>query len=384
MTHEQILNKTAEVASKVVAGEAPAADASGEWMKKTMRAMQEAGLGGMVIPTEAGGLGHGLLALAQVCEILGKESGSAGLCFGMHCVGAAVIAAKATDQQKQLFLEPICSGKHITTLALSEPGTGAHFYIPQTELQAVNGAQYKVTGAKTFITNGGHADSYVVSTAAAEKNAPIDQFSCVVVPGNADNLLWGKPWNGLGMRGNSSLSAELKGILIPADHILGEKGDQLWYIFNVVAPYFLIAMAGTYLGIAQGALDAATHHLANRVYTHSGQSLGQNSILQHRLGTLWAHVESTRRLIYYAASEGDKGNASAIPAILSAKATVGNTAVSVVNEAMTLMGGIAYREDAKMGRLLRDARAAHVMAPTTDMLYTWIGRSMLDMPLLTE
>lgn len=384
MNHEQILLKTTEVARTVAAKEAITADDNSEWMRDTMRAMQKAGLGGLVIPLEMGGLGQGLHTLVQVCEILGMESGSAGLCFGMHCVGAAVIASKATEAQKKLFIDPICRGEHITTLALSEPGTGAHFYIPQTGLLSAGKDKFKVTGSKTFITNGGHADSYVVSTVAAEPNAPADQFSCVVIPSDAKGLAWGRPWHGLGMRGNSSLSAELKNIEIPSDHILGEQGDQLWYVFNVVAPYFLMAMSGTYLGIAQGALDEAREHLSNRVYGHSGQSLSQINLLQHRLGMLWSQVEKTRRLIYYGAAEGDKGNANAIPAILAAKAEVGNTCVNVVNEAMTLMGGIGYRESSKMGRLLRDARAAHIMSPTTDLLYTWIGRALLDMPLLSE
>jgi alkylation response protein AidB-like acyl-CoA dehydrogenase len=384
MTQEQILQKVTDIAATVVAREAPAVDAGDVWMKETMRSLQEAGLAGLVIPSDMGGLGQGLLSLTKVCEILGRESGSAGLCFGMHCVGSAVIAAKATEEQKKMFIEPICRGEHITTLALSEPGTGSHFYIPETGLLELNEKEYKVSGSKTFVTNGGHADSYVISTVAAERNAPADQFSFVVIPHRSNGLLWGDPWTGLGMRGNSSLSAELKDIVIPASHILGEKGDQLWYIFNVVAPYFLMAMAGTYLGIAQGALDEATRHLSKRVYAHSGQSLAQNNLLQHRLGVLWAEVERTRRLIQYAAYEGDLGNTDVIPAILAAKAEVGNTAVNVVNEAMTLMGGIAYRDSSKMGRLLRDARAAHVMAPTTDMLYTWIGKSLLDMPLLSE
>ncbi|WP_231082431.1 acyl-CoA dehydrogenase family protein, partial [Staphylococcus aureus] len=83
---------------------------------------------GLVFPAECGGLGQGLFALARICEELGKSYASVGLCYGMHCVGTAVIAAKATPWQKEHYLEPIAAGRHITTLALSEPGTGAHFY----------------------------------------------------------------------------------------------------------------------------------------------------------------------------------------------------------------------------------------------------------------
>jgi alkylation response protein AidB-like acyl-CoA dehydrogenase len=71
-------------------------------------------------------------------------------------------------------------------------------------------------------------------------------------------------------------------------------------------------------------------------------------------------------------------------ALLSAKAEVAECAVAVSNEAMTLAGGIGYGENARIARCLRDARAAHVMAPTTDILRTWTGRAVLGQPLLAE
>jgi alkylation response protein AidB-like acyl-CoA dehydrogenase len=301
----------------------------------------------------------------------------------MHCVGAAVIAAKATKAQQKHFLEPIVRGEHLTTLALSEPGTGAHFYYPQTQLLP-SPEGFVVKGEKTFVTNGGYADSYVVSTMGADPEAAVHEFSCVVVEKQATGLVWGPAWHGLGMRGNSSRSLLLQNISIPNQNLIGESGDQLWYVFQVVAPYFLTAMAGTYLGIAQAAFEEARNHLMQRSYSHSGVSLNQISLLQHRLGMLWAKVERTRRLIYYAAQAGDQGEANALLALLSAKAEVAHCAVEVVNEAMTLSGGMAYREHSRFDVLLRDARAAHVMSPTTDLLYTWMGRALLEQPLLGD
>jgi alkylation response protein AidB-like acyl-CoA dehydrogenase len=143
-------------------------------------------------------------------------------------------------------------------------------------------------------------------------------------------------------------------------------------------------MAGTYLGIAKSALDHAQRHLKERRYSHTGGALGEVTVLQHRLGRLWAEVERTRRLCYFAAEEADAQGSQAIPALCAAKAEVGNAAVSVTNECMTLLGGQGYREGAALQRLLRDARAAHVMSPTTDILYTWAGRSLLGLPLLGE
>ncbi len=379
-----LIQKATEISQEVVKKESHVADEEGVWVEKSMAALKQAGLTALTVPVECGGHGHGLYALARICEELGKGYASTGLCYGMHCVGTAVIAAKATDWQKKTYLEPIAKGHHLTTLSLSEQGTGAHFYFPQTSLMPLSDSNFLINGAKTFVTNGGQVDSYVLSTVGASDIAAPDQFSCIILDEGTEGMQWGKEWDGLGMRGNSSRSLKLENVQVSDKQILGEKGDQLWYVFNVVAPYFLIAMSGTYLGIAERALLEAKNTLARRMYSHNGTGLAQVSLLQHRLGTLWAKVERTRQLIYNAALLGDKGDESAVLSILAAKAEVASCAVDTVNEAMTLSGGIAYENNGLLGMLMRDARAAHVMAPTTDILYTWIGRALLDQPLLSD
>lgn len=126
----------------------------------------EAGLLGLQVPVDQGGLGQGLLGLCVLTEAIARACPSSALCYGMHCVATAVIAAKATDHQREHYLKEIAAGRHVTTLALSEQGTGAHFYLPETRLDA-DGEDFIVEGTKQFVTNGGHADSYVVSTVAA-------------------------------------------------------------------------------------------------------------------------------------------------------------------------------------------------------------------------
>jgi alkylation response protein AidB-like acyl-CoA dehydrogenase len=334
-----------------------------------------------VVPREDGGGGLGLRALAGVCETLGEACASTALCFGMHNVATAVIAAKPTERQRKEFLRPIAAGEHLTTLALSEPGTGAEFWLPQTKLTS-EADGWLVNGEKSFVTNGSRADSYVLSTVAADPDAPPGEFSNVVVWHDSPGLSWHGSWDGIGMRGNSSLAARLTDVPVGPDALLGAPGDQIWYVFEVVAPYFLTAMAGTYLGVAQAALNEAVEHVKQRRHTHTGRSLAGEPVLQHRLGVLWSQVQSTRRLVHWAADEADSGGPDALPALTSAKAQVADTAVSVVNEAMTLVGGIGYRDRSPLERHLRDARAAHVMSPTTDILRTWTGRALLDVPLL--
>lgn len=382
---KESLRVVREIAESVVRPNAEAWDRAASWPEPAMRALQAAGFGGLVVPEAAGGMGQGLSALLDVCEALGREDASTGLCFGMHCVATACIAAKASREQRDRLLAPIAAGRHLTTLALSEPGSGSHFYLPQTVMQkSADGRSYTIDGRKCFVTNGGRADSYVVSTVSKDDEAPAGHFSLVLVAGDSAGLEWGEAWSGWGMRGNSSAAVELRQVKVSANDRLGSEGDQIWYVFSVVAPYFLAAMAGTYLGVASHALALSTAHLKRRHYAHSGGRLAEVSVLQHRLGQLWARVASTQQLCRWAAVTADRGGDHALEAMCSAKAEVARTVIAVTNECLSLAGGQAYRDGSVLQRLLRDARAADVMSPTTDILYTWIGRSLLGLPLLGE
>lgn len=381
---ENILALTREVALNELTPRAEEVDREGKWPRASICALQKSGLAGLVVPSHLGGQGFGLSGVAKVCEILGKACPSTAMCFGMHLVGSAVVSAKATPEQEEKFLIPIAKGEHLTTLSLSEPGTGVNLYIPEAELKPNESGGYILNGKKSFVTNGGHADSYVVSTVTPNPDSPLGQFSAVMVNNDADGVEWQHQWEGMGMRGNSSRDVELKDVHIPQSHLLGEEGDQIWYIFEVVVPYFITAMAGTYLGIATAAVEEVVEHLKSRKHSHSGTSLAHQPVVQHRLGQLWAKVERIRQLLYSAATKGDANTSESTLSLFAAKAEVGDTAVEVVNEVMTLMGGTAYGKNAKVARLLRDVRAVQVMAPTTDQLRTWTGRALLDVPLLGD
>ena len=369
-----------EVGRTVVAPRAAEVDETGAWPEHSMSALAAAGLMGVQVPETLGGHGQGLLALAVLTETLGQYCSSSAICYGMHCVGTAVIAAKPTQHQREHYLRRIAAGDHITTLSLSEPGTGVHFYLPQTDLARNEQGEFVVRGVKHFVTNGGFADSYVVSTRATR--ASEGEFSCVIVDSGTPNIEWEGTWDGIGMRGNSAITMRLDDARVPAENLLGEEGEQIWYVFEVVAPYFLIAMAGTYAGIARAAIDYALNHLRSRLHSHTGDPLSNIDVLQHRVGFLWSRLEATRQLMLNAARLGDAGDPDALPSILSAKAEVADTAVMIVNEVMTLAGGLAYRENGALARMLRDVRASHVMAPTTDVLRLWTGRALLGQPLL--
>jgi isovaleryl-CoA dehydrogenase len=370
-----------EVARAVLAPNAADVDKQARWPAESMRALGTAGLLGLHVGADLGGRGEGMLALAVVTEELGRACGSTALVYGMHCVGSKVIEVKATEAHVERYLAPIAAGEHVTTLALAEPGTGVHFYLPRATFRR-DDSGFVVNGEKSFVTSGGHADSYVMSVVGEGFEMDPGTFSCVLVDGDAPGLSLGPPWDGLGMRGNSSRSIVLDDARVPASNLLGSEGDVTWYVFEVIAPYFLVAMAGSYLGIIQCALDETVGHLRKRTYEHTGEQVGAADTVAHRLGEMWSRVERTRQLLYHAARLGDAGHPDARKALFASKAEVADAAVWVVNEAMTLTGGIGYARSGILSRALRDSRASHVMSPSTDLLKTWLGRTVLDVPLL--
>ncbi|NDV89049.1 acyl-CoA dehydrogenase [Aurantimonas aggregata] len=370
-----------DVAERVLAPQAEEIDRDARWPREGMQALAEAGLLGLLVPERLGGHGQGLHALAEIAEVLGRACSSTAMCFAMHCVGTAVIAAKATPDQERRFLRPIAEGRHVTTLALSEPGTGSHFYLPRSTFDP-DGESYVVNGKKSFITNGGHADSYVLSAVAPGSELDPGTFTCLLVEAGSAGLDWGAPWSGLGMRGNSSRAAGLNRISVPKANLLGEEGDQIWYIFEVVAPYFLTAMAGVYIGIGQAALDLSVAHISGHKFSHTTARLAENPAIVEQIADMWARLERARRLLHYAARLGDAGSPEAATAIFASKIDVADAAVALTNSAMQLVGGRGYQADGQLSRLLRDAQAAHVMSPTTHLLKSWLGRSVLGLPPL--
>lgn len=367
--------------TELLAANAEKTDVEAAWPVENMHALAHAGLMGLHVPVRLGGHGQGIFALALICEELARHCGSTAMCFGMHCVATQVIVAKATMDHEERYLRPIARGEHISALALSEPGTGANFYLPRTHFQPVDD-NYVLNGQKSFVTSGGCADSYVVSAAAAGGESDPGTFSFIMVDAAAQGLHWGDSWRGFGMRGNSSRSLKLSDVQVSSSNLLGGTGDQIQYVFEVVLPYFLTAMSSVYLGLAASALDLAIEHLKTRVFVHTGETLSELPVLWQDVARSWSELEATRHLVQHAARLADANRPEAMMALLAAKSKVARTCTEVTDAAMALMGGRGYGERSVVGRMLRDTRAAHVMGPTTHMVETWLGRSLVGLPPL--
>ena len=145
-----------QIAEAVLRPRADQIDRERRFPAENFQALGQAGLLGLLVPTDYGGLDGSLSDLARVAEALGWGCASTAMCFLMHSCGCAVIAAKATPEQVERWLRPAAQGEAIATLAFSERGTGAHFYQPEIQAERRNAA-FHLSGRKTFVTSGGRA-----------------------------------------------------------------------------------------------------------------------------------------------------------------------------------------------------------------------------------
>jgi alkylation response protein AidB-like acyl-CoA dehydrogenase len=364
------------LAQERIAALAAGVDRERAFPAEGVAALAETGALGLVVPREHGGAGGGLGALADACEAVGAACASTGMVFLMHQVCAATLAgADGGGARAGELLKQMAAGRLLGTLAFSERGTGAHFYAP--ELTAVrDDGRVRISGRKSFVTSGGHADVYLVLV-RSEMGEGLD---CYALRRDAAGVRFDGAWAGLGMAGNSSVAMELDGVVVEGEARIGAPGTGGELVFGVVAPSFLVGLAAVNVGIAAAALRVATQHAAARRYADGGL-LAEVPAIQHALADMDVAVRAARLLVREAAALGDAGDAGALVPIMEAKVAATDTAARVTQQALEVCGGQGYTPALPIERHLRDARAGAVMAPTNGVLRSWIGKALAGLPV---
>jgi alkylation response protein AidB-like acyl-CoA dehydrogenase len=371
---EAVLSAIEEAAEGPIAAEAARVDRERLFPVAGIEALGGGGALGLVVGVEAGGAGGSLTALAAACERIGEACASTGMVFLMHSVTAAAIGAAGGAKAGEV-LPAMADGRMLGSLAFSERGTGAHFYSPELQATRENGSVI-VSGRKSFVTSGGHADVYLLLLQGAEQGTA----DAYLVDREQPGVRFEGYWEGLGMAGNSSVGMELTEVKLGEDTRMGAPGAGLELVFNVVAPFFLVGLAAVNVGIAAAAARAATRHAGERRYA-DGTSLAEVQYVQHLLADLDTSVRTARLLVREAARLGEAGDESALVAIMEAKVVATEAAAAVTHLALQATGGQGYTPELPVERHLRDARAGSVMAPTNGVLRSWIGKALAGLPV---
>lgn len=361
------------ICTDTIAKEAIAVDRDGAFPEKSVNALKEAGLLGALSSPDVGGLGLGLRGAATIVERIARECGSTAMVTCMHFSGTAVLEALASEDIRRAA----ATGDHLSTLALSEAGSRSHFWEPMSTASH-NGSGILLNAQKSWITSAGRATAYVWSSQPLET---LGMSTLWLVPAGLPGLTVQGPFDGLGLRGNDSSPVSAENVKVPASAILGEDGAGFDVMLQHVLPTFCVCSAACSVGLMQAAVARTAAHVSGTHFEHLDSPLADLPTIRGYIARMKVMTDSTHMLLLDTLTALETGREDAVLRVLESKAAAGETATQVLDLGMRICGGAAFRKDIGIERYFRDARAAGVMGPTTDVLYDFIGKAVCGMDL---
>ncbi|MFO1051185.1 MAG: acyl-CoA dehydrogenase [Planctomycetota bacterium] len=365
----------AEKVAAVAAEHAARVDQESVFPRATMDAARDAGLLALLSSKEVGGHGLGMRAAGLVVERLARECGSSAMVLTMHYAGTAVIEAHGPIEVRR----DIVAGRHLSTLAFSESGSRSHFWAPTSNARA-DGDEVVLDARKSWITSANAATAYVWSSRPLQGG---EASTLWLVPSKRPGLRVTANYEGMGLRGNDSAPVSAEGLRIPAKNRLGGDGAGFGIMMQTVLPIFSVLISAGSIGLMEAAVQKTAEHAGGVRYAHlpGSSALADLPTIRSYIARMRIDCDMARTLWSDTVTALEQGREDAMLRVLEVKAACAEAALRVVDSAMRVCGGMAYRKEVGVERRFRDARAAMVMAPTSDQLFDFIGKAVCGLPL---
>lgn len=357
---------------------ADAADADAKFPAESVRALADAGLMGLTLPTEVGGLGAGPVELVAAVSAVAAECGSTAMVHLMHLASAMVAAAAPPTAGGAELLADMAAGTALGTLAFSEKGSRSHFWAPVSKAVAADGA-VRIRADKSWVTSASNADVYITSTLAPAATAATES-DLYVVPRISDGVSIAGRFDGLGLRGNDSAPVRLD-VEVPTGARLGAHGSGFALMMEVVLPWFSLGNSAVSLGLARAALERAIGHASAARFDHLDSALSDLPTIRAYLAKAWTDLSAHEALLRETAARVAEPDDTTVLAVLATKAGCNEAALRVTETALRVTGGAGFSRQVGVDRPYRDARAGFVMAPTSDALFDFTGRALCGLDL---
>jgi alkylation response protein AidB-like acyl-CoA dehydrogenase len=362
-----------QICTETIAPAAPSVDRDATFPEKSLAALKAGGLLGAMSAPAVGGLGLGVPGAAAIVGRVAQECASTAMVLCMHYCGAAVLEAHASEPVRRAA----SSGEHLSTLAFSEAGSRSHFWAPVGTAKS-DGDTVVLNAQKSWVTSASRATAYVWSSRPLEAEGASTLW---LVPAAASGIAIQGPFEGLGLRGNDSSPVQAKDVRIPATAMLGENGKGFDIMMGIVLPVFNVLNAACSVGLMEAAVRRTAEHASGIRHSDTGASLADLPTIRNYIARMRVKTDMARTLLDDTIAAIGANRGDVMLRVLECKAASGETAAEVLDLAMRVCGGAAFRKDVAVERYFRDARAAGVMAPTTDVLYDFIGKAVCGLPL---
>jgi acyl-CoA dehydrogenase len=336
-----------------------------------VREMRDMGLFGLSIPEEYGGLGLTMSEEVRVALEFGRTTPAFRSVFGTNVgIGSQGLVMAGSDAQKRLWLPRIASGEIVTSFALTEPGAGSDSASVQTRAVR-DGAVYRLTGTKRFITNADKASLFTVMARTGGEGA--NGVSAFLVPADLPGVSIGRPERKMGQQGAHVCDVTFDETPVPAENRLGAEGEGFRIAMRVLDRGRL-HIAAVCVGVAERLIaDAVAYSSERRQF---GKPLADFQLIQAMIADSQTEMMAARALVFETAALKDKGDGIVLEAA-AAKYYASEMVGRVADRAVQIFGGAGYIADYGIERLYRDVRLFRIYEGTSQIQQLVIAREVL-------
>jgi len=373
LSDEEIMfrDAVAEFATGEVAPRVKAMEQAGKIDPALLPKYFELGLMGIEVGEQYGGAGGSLMLVTLAVEELSKVDASAAIvCDVQNTLVNYPISRYGTEEQKQKYLSRLTSGT-IGSYALSEAGSGSDAFALATRAEK-KGDKYILNGRKLWITNGAEAGIYVVF-ATVDPALGYKGITAFIVERDFPGFAVGKKEDKLGIRASSTVELLLDNCEVPEANVLGPVG-QGYKIAIETLNEGRIGIGAQMIGVAQGALNAATAYLKER--KQFGKPLAELQGIQFQVAQAATELEAARLMVYNATRLKDAGHDIAREGAM-AKLFASQVCGTVTSLCVELFGGYGYTTDYPVEKFFRDAKIGAIYEGTSNMQLQTIAKAVL-------
>jgi alkylation response protein AidB-like acyl-CoA dehydrogenase len=345
-----------------------------EFPKKLYKKAADLGFVAPYVDQAYGGDGLGILENTLIVEEFCRVDSSIGLALDLAALPCKFLFRYGTPEQKKRYLPKITSGEYGAAIALTEPDHGSDITSMDTVAIEKNGG-YRLSGTKTFITNGTIADFYTVLCQTDPKVSPRHKGLSILI---VDRDMIGKNFQvnelgeKLGIRLTSTAELVFDELEVPADNVLGEAGKGFYQAMGFFEES-KIEIGAQAVGLAQGAFDLAHQYAKKR--KQFDKPIASFQAIQHKFVDMHLKIENARHLVRKAAFKFDQGQRDHKAAAM-AKYYTAEIANQVTYDAMQVFGGYGYFQEYKVERYYRDARVLSIYDGTSEIQKNIIGTAL--------
>jgi len=372
---EMVRNHVREFAQNEIAPVAREYDEAEKFPREQLKGLGELGLLGMIIPEEYGGAGFDSVSYALALEEISKADSSVAVIVSVtNSVCCYPILSFGTEEQKQKYLLPLAKGEKLGAFCLSEPQAGSDA-VNQKTRAVEDGDFYVLNGTKSWVTNAGEADVYLVVAVTGENDGR-KEITAFLIESDAEGLAVSSIEHKMGQRASQTAEMSLTDVKVPKANVLGKPGEGLKVAFSSL-DNGRIGIAALSVGIAQAALEESAKYAKDR--TAFGKPIAEFQAIQQKLADMATEVDAARLLTLRAASMKDSGNTRTGFYASMAKLFASETANKVCAEAVQIHGGNGFSRHYNVEKYYRDARITTIYEGTSEIQRIVISRGILKL-----